>query len=271
MSAELILGLIVGVAGIGATIAVAVWQLLHGEPRKKTLPRKIDITYFALKALVAAQRNSPTANTGLTYDELYAQIVDGCNDHTPGGNFDTDSKNKTLQSYTEGSIKRLLNPKSQTHTPLIEALDSDCKVTTLGLSIFDKLQSQSECAEKLDDYLKGSVGIHLSSSSGVADQVATARAPRRPQTPREWRYAVFMAMPEDKAYELTNLQQLISQKLSLSSLKGSTHEKVEQATTFQKIEQAIEWNLKKKHLLREVDSRIRLAVPKTSKTLDDFR
>ena len=272
MSAELILALLVGVAGIGATIAVAVWQLLHGEQRKKSLPPKIDVTYFTLQALVATQRSSSTATAGLTYDELYVQIIDGCNDYTAGGNFDANSKNKSLQSYTEGSIKRLLNPKSQTLGPLIEKLDGAYKVTTLGLDIFDKLPSdRSECARKLDEYLRGSIDMHSTRSSRVADQVTTARAPRRPNTPKEWRYAVFMAMPEDEASEFNDLKQLIGQELSLSGLRGSTHEKVEQATNFKKVEQAIEWNLKREYLLREADGRIRLVVPKTSKTLDDFK
>ena len=75
---------------------------------------------------------------------------------------------------------------------------------------------------------------------------------------------MFMLMPEDEAFELNDLQQLISQKLplsSLSSLRGSTQKKVGQA---------IKWNLDNGNLL-EVDGRIRLAVPKTSKTLDNFK
>ena len=272
MSAELILGLLVGVAGIGATIAVAVWQLLHGEPRKKSLPPKIDVTYFALTALVTAQKNSPTANAGLTYDQLYIQIVEDCNSYTAGGNFDPTGKNRLLHSYTQDSINRLRYPESQTLGPLIEELDDAYRVTTLGLDIHNRLPDDpSEQPRKLADYLRGSNDIRSSRSAEATEQVPNARTLRRPQTPKEWRYAVLMAMPEDDAYELNDLKQLIGQELSLSSLKGSTHEKVEQATNLKKVEQAIEWNLQKKHLLLEVDCSIRLAVPKTSKTLDDFR
>ena len=259
MSTELILG----VATIGASIGFAVWQLLRGELRRKYLVPKIEFTYFTLKALVAAQKSSPTANAGLTYDRslfrLLKTVISTRRVEISIRVGRTNCSTPTLKD----SIKSLSSPESKTLEPLIEKLDSDYIVTTLGINIFDKLPpARSECARKLDEYLKGSLDVHSGRSDGVADKATTARARRRPTTHEEWRHDVFMLMPEDEAFELNDLQQLISQKLPLSSLRGSTHKKVGQA---------IKWNLDNGNLLLEVDGRIRLAVPKTSKTLDNFK
>ena len=268
MSIELILGLVTLVL----TVALPVWLLRNGDLLKRSMPSKNIITFYALKVLVATQNNSPTANTGLTYRQLYEEIIEDYNSNTDAGNFDPGHKNKTLHSYIKDSIKRLADPKPEKLKPLIEpeynkAPDHRYSATKPGLHVFDELplkEPDSNCAKILKLYLSG-IDMHLSRSPAVADQVTTVQAAKphkTPKTPNEWRHRVFMEMPEDEALELKDLQQLISQKLSLSGLKRPTHAKVEQA---------IQWNLESGNLLREDDSRIRLATPKSDKTLDDFK
>ena len=100
------------------------------------------------------------------------------------------------------------------------------------------------------------------------DTVAAVQAanppkkPKTPKTPAEWRHRVFMEMPEDEAFGLKDLEQLISQKLSL----GGPHRQ----TTHDKVEQAIRWNLDQGNLKRD-GGRIRLATPQSDKTVDDFK
>ena len=263
MSTELIVTLVGGVAALVAAIAVPVWLLLHGEQRRKSLLPKIEITYFTLKAFVAAHKSRTDNSTSLNYDQLYQQIVEDCNIHTPGGNFDPSRKNNKLDSYTHDSINKLHKPKSQTLGPLIEPLEGAYKVTTLGLNIFSSLPSErSECARTLNEYLRGSLDLHSTKSSRVADQATSSRAPMRPSTPDEWRYAVFMSIPEGDPLERQELNSQVSQKLSPSGLTSSTRDKVDQALT---------WNLNNDNLTPEPDGRIRLATPKASKTLDDFK
>ena len=261
MSAELIMSVVGAILGI-ATIVIALWQVLRAE---KSLPKKIEVTYATLRVLFFASDNSlPTANTGLKYDQLYRQVVDDCNANTSGGNFKKKRKNKTLDSYTKESIRRLNHPESNALGPLIEVRGEFHTVTPLGSDMFNKLPSnRSDGADLLDNRLKG-LGPDSSKPSAVANRTTAASAPtRRPNTPKEWRYAVFMAMPEDRAYELNDLKQQIGRKLSLSSLRRSAYDNVEQA---------IAWNLGEEqgNFVLEADGRVRLAVPKTDKELKDF-
>ena len=256
MSVELILA----ITGIVAAVAVPVWQLRYGEQGKRSLPKKIEVTYFVLKALVAAQKSSLTANTGLMDEQLRMEIIEDCNSYTSDGNFDPNRKNKALHSYINSSIKKLADGKSETLGPLIETQDSAHKVTELGLKIFDKLQSDPSAAgASLSEYLSGSRDVHSTSSSGVADQVTTVRTSGRPATFQEWRHDVFMAMPDGEAFELNALQERIVQELSV------------RRSNYDKIKQAIDWNLYQGNLKREDDGRIRLATPKSSRTLDHFK
>ena len=262
MSAELIWGILIGVVGIGATIAVAVWQQ-HSEQHKRSLPPKNDVTYLALQALVAAQTSSSSSNTVLNDDQLFKQIIEDWNDYTSGGNFDPTSKNKRLRSYVDDSIERLHRPKSQSLGPLIESRDRVYKVTPLGVDIFAKLPTEhSEGVQTLIGHLNGRLDTRLAGSSGAVEQAPAARRRSRPRTPEEWRHTVFMVIPEDEVFERNELKHLIGQELSISSLR---------TTAPKKIEDSIIWNLNNGNLSLEADGRIRLAVPKTSKTSDDFK
>ena len=263
MSADLILGLIVGVVSIVATIAVARWQLFHGEQKKKSLPPKILVTYFALRALVAAHRKTDKANAGLTADELYHQIIEDCNTHTSGGNFDPGGKNKLLRSYIADSIKKLRNPGHKALGQLIEVRDGNFTVTSVGEETFDKLPVEpSECPSRLDAYLSGSIGLSSGISHSTAAKTSMSRAPISSYKRKEMRYLVFMAMPDEEPLDRTELHIRVKQDLSLKVLRGST---------LKKVEQAIDWNLKNTKFAEESDGRICLAVPKAGKTLDDFK
>ena len=267
MSAE-ILGIVLGGVSIVVAVAITAWQYLHGEARKKSMPKKVDVTYFALKALVTAQKNATEAGAAIPYDELFAEIVEDCNSNTGGGNFDPSGKNKTLRAYTTDSIRRLSRPRSRKLEPLIEQHRSAHRVTAVGLDIFARLQpvEPSERPSKLGEYLEGSIDPHDSQpprAVAVAQNpTTTARANTRRTTPAEWRYSVFMAMPEDETQTIDDLKQAIAQRLRVDNLrKQSTHDKVDQA---------IRWNLNNGNLSQEPDGRIRLATPKANKTLNDF-
>lgn len=267
MSAELVLGLLVGVAGLVVAVAIPLWQLLSGEQRKKSLPPKIDITYFALRMLIAAKVDPSAKNTALAYEELYKRIVEDCNDSTPDGNFDPNRKNKKLRSYIDDSIERLRSPEARDLGALIETVDGAYVVTALGQEIFGRLPSEpSERPESLSELLKGSHDLRERKPSEATDETSdrsTAdRAPQRPRTAREWRHAVFMAMPDDGAHEFDDLKQMIGKELSLSSLMTQAHKTVGKA---------ICWNLKDGNLTRDDDGRIRRSVHKDSKTAADFK
>lgn len=262
MSAELMWGLLVGVVGIAATIAVAVWQTRHDERVKKSLPSQNEITYLALKVLVAAQNQTPPI--GLTYDRLYARIVQDDNARTRGGNFDPSSKDATLDAYTRESIQKLRAPEAQALGPLVEAVDDVYRVAPLGLDTFAQLpKNPSEAAELLDGYLGGSQVIRSGSSPSGTGQSAAAPSPRRPTRNQRWRHDVFMAMPEDGPHELDELKKLIGEELARSGARRPADDK--------KVEQAIAWNLKNENLSQRDDGRIRLAVSKTSKAVEDFK
>ena len=263
MSAEVIWTLLLSAAGIVAAVAISVWQVRSGEQRKKSLPPKNEVTLFALRALVAKQNRSPDPKAVLTYDDLYKHIVDDWNDSSSDGNFDPSAKNKRLHAYAQDSIKVLLNPESRL-APLIVQEGGAYSVTPQGHDLYQKLPTaeRSERARELNEYLTGSLDLHTNKPSGSAAQTAAPHAIKRPSTPREWRYAVFMEVPEGEALERDALIRLIGQRLSPRGFGRSAHTKVAGA---------LQWNLDNGNLVSEADSRMRLVASKTDKTLDDFK
>ncbi|MCQ3814527.1 MAG: hypothetical protein KTU85_08950 [Acidimicrobiia bacterium] len=264
MSIELILAIV----GVVAAVAIPVWQLRYGEQRKRSLPKKIEVAYFALTALVADQNKSCTDHSGMTDEELRTRIIERCNESTNDGNFDTDTKNKTLHSYINNSINELSNPKSETLGPLIEVQDNHHKVTELGSKVHQKLSPDpSEAGPILSEFLNGSRDFNESKSSGSAGTAATGSVSKTSTTPKkmpidldDWRKYVFKVMSKDMELELSDLQQYIRCNLPLNGYN--------ERELNERIKEAVDYNVEHGRF-REEDGRIRLATSKSSKTRDD--
>ena len=268
VSTEQILGIFLPIAGLVLAVAIPVWQIRHGDQRKKSLPPRVEVTYFVLKALVAESRSpSPgqergSPNNGLPYERLFERVVDDCNAYSPDGNFDPRRKNKHLHSYVRDSLDRLGGSTTRFLEPLVGGHDAVHAVTSHGVRVWDELphEGHSARAGKLDEILGGSLAARTAQPSEPADGAAATQEVKRPRTHREWRFAVFMAAPEGEACERGEFERRTADHLVAGGLRIAAD----------KLSQAVTWNLNRGNLSVDDAGRIRVAVSKTGKSLDDF-
>lgn len=258
------------VVGLVAAIAVPLWVLRRGEQSKKSLPSRNEVALFALRALVAEQnltkKNRPAdSEAGLAYDDLFERIIDDCNFNTRDGNFRVGDKNKKLHDYTRDSIESLSSPPCGSEPLIAEGANASVyRVTQQGRSVYERVQSgeSAERAMQLNEHLTGSVDLFAGQLSSPAAQTAATRAIERPSSAKEWRYAVFMEVPDGAALKRAALVSNIAECLSPKGSGRSAHTKVDKA---------LQWNLNNGNLESEADGHIRLVADKANKSLDDFK
>ena len=254
MSAELLLGLVIGVVGIAAAVAVPVWQIRHGEQTKRTLPPQNHINVYALTALRAAEKKG---KPWLTSEQLCKEIVKTHNVISGDGNFKLGGKNKKLRALIDGSVKTLLEPVSEKLGALIEDRGGKHSLTDVGRDIcvrMLKVEGLEDRSLKLHDFISVDPSLDRESkSSGAADESsgrsAADSAPRRPRTASEWRFAVFMAMPPEGSHTRDELEKTIGKKLRLSPMRQQA---------FKNLKDALAWNLSKGNLREDGEGRIAL-------------
>lgn len=268
MSVELVVGL---VGAVCIPVTLMIWQIRRGEQMKKSLPPLIEVTYLALMTVVAERKSASATSGGLGYNAIYEQIVDSWNKRTEGGNFNPDGRNRSLHRYVKQAVKDLSEPKSQTLGSLIEVRDSGYTVTPQGEKIFEGLpDDSSQRGQQLHELLVGAASPAPALPSAAAGQSSSAsarqpgtRKPLRPTTPAEWRYAVYMAMPEDKRLPRDELVTLLEGTLSLGTSVRTVSRK--------KVDRSITWNLNHGNLSQDDAGRIGLVAQKTGKTPEDFK
>lgn len=262
------LGLLLPIAGLVLAVAIPVWQIRHGDQRKKSLPPRVEVTYFVLKALVAESRSpSPeqergSPNNGLPYERLFERVVGDCNAYSPDGNFDPRRKNKHLHSYVRDSLDRLGGSTTRSLESLVDEHDAAHAVTSHGMSVWEELphEGHSARAGKLDEILGGSLAARTAEPSEPAAGATATQGFQQPRTHKEWRYAVFMAAPEEDACERGEFERRTAEHLAASGLRLAPD----------KLSQAVTWNLNKGNLSADDAGRICVAVPKSGRSLDDF-